>query len=111
MQRERILAKYGVDSDIEPTTRDNLAKAIKANKAVIANVDAGVLWNNSQYNGGGHAIVVYDGDFDSSGKLTHVYINDTGAGKQGRRMPIDQFMKAADALGRSRLNVPKNRSF
>jgi hypothetical protein len=89
-----------------PTDRAALADAIKQNKGIVANVDAGELWNDPQYSGGGHAIMVYDGDFDSSGKLTDVYINDTGAGVQGRKMPIDDFMKAADAkVGGSSLNV------
>jgi hypothetical protein len=58
---------------------------------------AAELWNDPAYAGGGHAITVYDGDFDENGKLTHVYINDTGSGQQGRRMPIDDFMNAANA--------------
>ena len=96
-QRQAILAKHGVPSDIKKTTPDNLAKAIRDNKGIVVNVDAGKLWNNPQYAGGGHAIVIYDGDFDENGNLTHVYVNDTGKNQQGRKMAIGDFMKAANA--------------
>jgi len=111
-QRQKILKDGGVDSKIVPTTPDALGEAIRDNKVVVANVDAGELWNDPAYSGGGHAITVYDGDFDENGNLTHVYINDTGAGKQGRKMTIDEFMKAANAKkGGSSLNVPDKPSF
>lgn len=104
--RQAILKKAGIDSKIVKTSKAELAKAIRANKGIVANVDAGELWNDPQYAGGGHAIMVYDGDFDENGNLTHVYINDTGNGTQGRKMEIDEFMQAADAKkGGSSLNV------
>jgi len=108
-QRKAILAKNGVDSKIVKTTRENLAMAIRGNKGIVANADAGELWNDTQASGGGHAILVYDGDFDENGNLTHVYINDTGQGEQGRKMTIDEFMAATDAkVGGSSLNVTKD---
>lgn len=108
MQRQAILAKHGVESEVERTTKDNLAKAIRDNKGIVVNVDAGVLWDDPQALGGGHAIAVYDGDFDENGNLTHVYVNDTGAGQQGRKMTIDDFMDAANAKkGGSSMNLTK----
>ena len=107
-QRQAILAKHGVDSEIKKTTKKDLAKAIRDNKGIVVNVDAGVLWDDPQFLGGGHAIVVYDGDFDENGNLTDVYVNDTGAGQQGRKMKIDDFMDAANSnkVGSS-MNVTK----
>jgi hypothetical protein len=107
-QRQRILAKHSVSSGIKNTTSDDLAKAIRDNKGIMVDVDPGVLWDDPQALGGGHIIVVYDGDFDENGKLTHVYVNDTGARQQGqgRKMTIDDFMDAANARkGGSVMNV------
>lgn len=103
-QRQDILKSHGVDSQIQPTTKENLAQAIKDKKGIIATVDAGVFWEKSgqvdakdavQYVGGGHAVMVYDGDFDEKGNLTHVYINDTGTGKQVK-MTVDDFLDGAE---------------
>lgn len=106
MDRQAILEKHEIESEIVPTTEENLAEAIRENKGIVANVDAGELWQDPQYSGGGHAIMVYDGDFDNNGNLTHVYINDTGSGQQGRRMEIGEFMEAANSKeGGSSLNV------
>ena len=90
-----LLKEYGVASTIIANpSKSDLAAALKDNKGVGANVDAGTLWKDPAYAGGGHAIVVTEGDFNEKGELTHVYINDTGAGKQGRRMTADELMKA-----------------
>jgi hypothetical protein len=109
--RQNILTKNGVNSVIKPTTAANLAQAIKENKAVIASVDAGRLWEDSAYNRNGHAIVVYDGEFDENGNITDVWINDTGEGKQGKKVPIAKFMEAARAHRGSALNIPTKESF
>jgi hypothetical protein len=107
--RQNILLKSGdIKSRIDPTTPKNLADAIKANKGIVVNVDAGVLWDKSDDIGQGHAIVVYDGDFDDDGNLTHVYINDTGSNQQGRRMTINEFMAAADLRNPSSMNVTED---
>ena len=92
--RQALLNEYGVSSTIVnvPTEAD-LADALKQNKGVIASVEVGTLWGCTNPVGG-HAIVVTEGDFDASGKLTHVYINDTGMGQQGRRLTIDEMMRA-----------------
>lgn len=104
--RRKILKKHGIDSSIKDTNKENLADAINGNKGIVVNVDAGELWNDPQYAGGGHAIVVYDGDFDENGNLTHVYVNDTGANQQGRKMSIDDFMAAANKKKpKSQMNV------
>ena len=94
LDRQAILAANGVASTIVPTTKESLAKAIRENKGIIANVD-GDTWFK-QNGGGGHAIVVYDGNFDHAGNLTEVFVNDTGDGKR-KKIPIDEFMDAVNA--------------
>ena len=89
------MKNYGVDSTlVDSPTKEDIAKAIKEKKGIVIGADAGVLWNDPQYLGGGHTVMVTNGDFDKNGNLTDVYINDTGTGEQGKKVPIDDFMKA-----------------
>lgn len=104
-QRQALLKEYGVASTvIKNPTKADLADALKNNKGIVANVDAGTLWNNRNYDGGGHAITITEGDFDEHGELTHVYINDTGTGKQGQRLSADEMMRAMTARTNSKGN-------
>jgi uncharacterized Zn-binding protein involved in type VI secretion len=106
-ERRQILANNGVPSTtiMNPTQQD-ISNAILDRRGIIINADAGKLWNGdpnipnpAAYNGGGHAVTITDGDYDSNGNLTHVIINDTGTGTQGRRVPIGQIMDANQARG------------
>ena len=101
--RQALLKEYGVGSTIiiNPSDKD-LAEALKDNKGVIAAVDAGELWGNSDIVGSGHAIVITEGDFNENGDLSHVYINDTGTGQQGRRMSVSDIRKAFDTYRKNK---------
>ena len=102
--RRSMLKDAGIPSSVQKTTKENLAAALKRKKGVIVNVDAGTLWGNGQ--SGGHAIVITQGDFGDHDELKGIFINDTGADQQGRYMPIDDFMDAADTHPTgSKLNV------
>ena len=93
--RQALLTEFGVDSDVvQNPTKEQLAQALKENKGVVANADAGKLWNDPRYRGGGHAVIITEGDFNEQGELTHVYINDTGNNQQGRRLTSDDMMSA-----------------
>jgi len=105
--RQSILNNYGVGSQIQTTTPQNISDALVERRGIITNVEAGVLWGRRRRLGG-HAITVVDGDWDDTGNLTHVYINDTGNGNQYQRMPINTFMNAANAHPNSQLNVTNN---
>lgn len=113
--RKEILEDRGVAmEDPTPTTSDKLATAIKDKKGVIVSVNGRTLWGKPQVPGrhSKHAIVVTDGEFDKDGKLTGVYINDTGAldekNQRGRFVEIDKFQKACDDHGASEMNVTKD---
>lgn len=119
--RETLLARHNVPTTPVVYSRDELAKALKANKAVIPAVDASLLSPGFDRDGnamatwpanqppGSHAVVVGDGIFNDKGEITHVLINDTGVGKQ-YYMDINSFEKAVD--GNKKLNkgadVPMN---
>lgn len=96
--RQGLLQEYNVSSIvIDKPNKDDLAAALKEDKGIIANVDAGKLWNDPEYVGSGHAIVIIEGDFNEKGELTHVYINDTGTAQQGRRLSINDMLEAMRA--------------
>ena len=78
-------------------TEEDLAAALKDNKGVIASVEAGDLWGYGRPVGG-HAVLISEGNFDEHGELTHVYINDTETGQQGRRMTTAEIMQAMEDL-------------
>ena len=113
--RQALLAELGVPSEVmRNPTKEQLAEALKENKGVVANVDAGELWQDPRYENGGHAVVITEGDFNEHGELTHVYINDTGNNQQGRRLSADEMLKAMqtrkDKKGNSsyQINVTKD---
>ncbi len=107
-RRQQLLAAYGVDSTIQPTTRESLGQVIRDGNSAIISADAGLLWNDPAYLGGGHAVTVTGGTFDSDGNLQTVMVNDTGTG-QRHEMPANDFFNATDnyAPG-SQMNVPNN---
>lgn len=106
LSRQALLREYGIESVIiQSPNEDDLADALKNNKGVIAAVDAGALWNDPNFKGDGHAIVITEGDFDSTGNLTHVYINDTGTGQQSRRVSINDTKKIFDDYSHPSTNV------
>lgn len=94
--RQGLLNEYGVASSvINNPSKEDLATALKENKGVIASVEAGTLWGSPRPIGG-HAIVISEGDFNEHGELTHVYVNDTGTGQQGRRLTTAEIMQAME---------------
>jgi uncharacterized Zn-binding protein involved in type VI secretion len=106
--RQQLLNLYGVSSStINSPTKEDIAKAINQKKVMIATAEVAVLWAPTTQTGS-HAVMVYDGDYDENGNLTSVYINDTGAGQQGRNVPINTFMQANQADPAQSLNVIDN---
>ena len=83
--RREILARYGVDSYTLPIQQDRaesveqLSQAIRTGHGVIVSVDAGRLWNDSRYDGGGHAISL----ISVSENGDRFIYSDTGAGRIG----------------------------
>ena len=113
--RQALLAEFGVASEVvQNPSKEDLAQALRKNKGVVANVNAGELWNDPRYENGGHAVVITEGDFNERGELTHVYINDTGNNQQGRRLSADEMLQAMqtrkDKKGNSsyQINVTKD---
>jgi uncharacterized Zn-binding protein involved in type VI secretion len=104
--RTDILSRRGVASHREAQTMANIQSAVVAGHGVITSHDAGVLWNDPAYNGGGHAIVVTGMEYDANGNLVNVLVNDTGTGRCLNSVPASQFQ---NSLNPSRqVNVTDN---
>ncbi len=93
-QREHILEAHGVPSHREPQTMENIEQAVAEGRGVITSHDAGILWNDSRYNGVGHAVNVTGLEYGSDGRLRNVIINDTGNGHSADRIPADRFERS-----------------
>lgn len=95
-----LLAAYGIGAHEEEQTMENIQQAVAEGRGVAADCDAGILWGDPTYNGGGHTVNVTGMEYGSDGNLENVVINDTGrAGEPaseriGRRVPADQFERS-----------------
>lgn len=83
--RQEVLQRYNLDSYIQPISTDRneavsrLSQAVSSGRGVIVSVDAGRLWNDSRYSGGGHAISL----LSVSENGDRFIYSDTGAGTVG----------------------------
>lgn len=89
--RENILDSHGVPSHQVSQGMNNIAQNVAEGRGVITSHDAGILWNDARYNGGGHAIVPTGLEYDENGELKNVIVNDTGQGQCAQKIPADQF--------------------
>lgn len=108
IKRQGILAANGVPSTIQATNPTNMGMAMSQGRGAIVSLDASPLWGGSTAPGSLHAVNVVGTEYDDSGNLTAVYINDTGTGQCGQRVPIDVFNQATAAHPNSQLNVTDN---
>jgi hypothetical protein len=106
--RQNILASNGVSSTIMPTTADNIGLAMSRGQGAIVSLDAAPLWGPPTPPGSLHAVNIVGAEYDDSGNRTAVYINDTGTGQCGQRVPSNVFDQATAAHPASRLNVTTN---
>lgn len=92
--RKSIMGSEGVNSTMEPQGINTVQQGVAEGKGVITSHDAGILWNNPQYNGGGHAVLVTGVEYDANGQLATVFINDTGTGNGTEPIPAQQFVNS-----------------
>lgn len=89
--RDDILNANGVPAHTEPQGMGTITQAVAENRGVITSHDAGILWGDARYNGGGHAIVTTGLEYDANGNLVNVIVNDTGTGECQKSIPADQY--------------------
>lgn len=80
LNRMCILKIFGFDSDFYEPTIENIAGLVAEGRGVIVTVDAGRLWRDTRYLGGGHAITVTSIKTDLEGNVLGFYICDSGRG-------------------------------
>jgi hypothetical protein len=109
----KILSDKNIPNTVVPNNSGNLDLPLSQGRGVIVGLDPAPIWNsnlpaNSQYPVGrfGHAVTVTGVEYDDNGNRTAVYINDTGTGQCGQRVPIGDFESAAKSLpGGSKLTI------
>lgn len=89
--RESILEDRGVPAHQEAQSRENLTQAVAERRGVITSHDAGALWNDPAYAGGGHAVTVTGVEYDANGRPANYIINDSGTGTAQNSIPANQF--------------------
>lgn len=102
LSRQALLEAQGIASAvIDNPSYEQISDALRQNKGIIAGINADVLWGKEPPALGGHAVLLTHGEFDESGKLTHVFVNDTGASnsdlRTGRRVSSDMVMHAFES--------------
>lgn len=75
-KREEIIWDDGSDM-VNDKTIENLAQYISDGKGVIFGVDAGILWDDPNFAGGGHAVTATSVKTDNDGNILGFYICDT----------------------------------
>lgn len=105
----QLLSEFGVEAEIGPNPPPvdplHLKQALLERKGIIAQVNTGHLWQDPD--AGPHAVVVTAVECDERGNVVAVFINDTGLGTCGQRLPIGMFLAAMRAEGGSPLITTK----
>jgi hypothetical protein len=104
-----ILQNNGVPAHTEVANMPNIASAVGAGRGVIVQIDAAPVWNASlpvgatpTAAGAWHAVLVTGVQYNSSGNIVSVTINDTGATPPAncqQTVPIAVFQAAMASYG------------
>jgi len=105
----QLLSEFGVESEIGPNPPPvdplHLKQALLERKGIIAQVNTRQLWQDPD--GDPHAVLVTAVECDERGNVVAVFINDTGLGTCGQRLPIGVFLAAMRAEAGSPLITTK----
>jgi len=93
-ERVAILERWGVGAELAHQDLETIAHATSDGNGVITAHDAGVLWDDSNYNGSGHAVTVIGMDYDENGQPKTVIVADTGTGNCHAEIPADRFARS-----------------
>lgn len=78
--RQRILQHFGIKSELQEATVDNIAAAVSDGRGVIISVYAGMLYNGQSNHKDLHAITVTSVKKDRYGNVLGFYVCDSGTG-------------------------------
>lgn len=91
-ERQKVLAHYGIESDVEEASLDRIAQRVSEGRGVITGHDAGLLYGREP--GGGHVVNVIGIEYGEDGKPETVIVSDTGTGNCASRIPADRFVRS-----------------
>jgi len=100
----RVLNDFGVAAELIPPetthgapTIGDIKQAISARKGVVVTFDTGGIW---PFEGASatHAALITGVELDDQGNVVAVFMNDTGLGECGRRVPADKLAAGMNAL-------------
>jgi hypothetical protein len=91
-ERQAMLARYGVQSSLEPPWMTTIVQATAEGKGVLTSHDVSALWGPGYT--GGHGAVTTGVEYDANGAVKNVIINDTGTGQGSRRVPAAQYERS-----------------
>ncbi|MBT0956341.1 PAAR domain-containing protein [Alphaproteobacteria bacterium KMM 3653] len=98
---EVILENGGVPATMMPGNTNTVDNALANNQGVISGHDAGRLWNDPAYNGGGHAVHTTGAVQNQNGETLAYTINDTGNNKTGQVIGAQEYADSLDGF-----NIP-----
>lgn len=108
-ERKAILSKYGIDSELQEPTIENIMSAIGSGKIVILSVDAGKLYNRHSLRRQFHAVVVTSIAVNEKGEVTEITICDSNAKAKretgARNYSVEKIKKA---LTNRKMNVTRS---
>ena len=104
----KMMEQEGVPVDISNMSNEEIAAAVAAGCPVGAWVDVSGYWTNGQ--SGMHEVLVTGVERDADGNITAVFVNDSGLGSCGMRIPIGNFNKARTDKNGNRLPAVKPRT-
>ena len=98
----QLLDDFSVPAERMPTkppaTLDTLKQAVSEHRGVVAFIEPHTMSPNLYEPDGRHAVVVTGVELDAEGKVSAVFINDTGAGECGKKVPASVFAAAMQNL-------------
>jgi len=109
--RVQLLQTNGVPASEVTPSMQNMQQAVAEHRGVIVAVMAGTLWGAAggiPAGQGPHAILVTGLQYDATGKLQNVFINDTGMGTCTQPVPVATFQAALTARGGANHVVTNN---
>ena len=84
--RKDILSAFGIESELKPSSIDNIAQYVEDGRGVIISVYAGKLWNRPCFYTSLHAVIVTSVQRSPSGDLEGFFLCDSGTlGKDNAR--------------------------
>lgn len=85
-----VLERFGVPAERKPCDLASIKQAVQERRGIVAFFDVEGVWPPPET--GFHAAVITGVELDEHGEVIAVFMNDTGIGECGRRVPADKLL-------------------